>query len=623
MANRSLLRMFQLANDAYIDTVVTFYKVDLTTYERTDELATLYSSISGSDLEPNPYTLDGEGKFRAPVYFDYPVIGVITGSELDSHETGVVFPQSGTWRGNWSNGTTYFINDIVIDGSGSNNSGNLLISTTDHVSDDFDADVLAGRLLTIVDVDAIAQLAIDEVGITIGEAPSFKPTGSSVPPTGMYLAAANTLGFSSNGRVQLKIQEDPDPLFPASGTDISTHLVIGGHRCEASAADGSVFIMASGTGQSTGSYTLRLTATGQYGGVHMIAGGYIQGNFGWGGQVSDHGTYVNFTGAAAGNSPAISAQKTYVGDSDAFGLSFYTQGQGPIVFAHDNAAVVSFRILRTASGVNNLAVYSAATGNSPVIAAEGANTNVSMKLLSKGTGLFDFYTGGGLQFQVANAANAVNWLSASGAGTGGKPALSFQGESTVGGVIYTAGTGPIDFYSDNVAVKTFSILRTASGVNYPTVQGSATGQIVYFGAAGSDTNVALGIRSQGTGTIYFYTGGGLQFAIGNTASAANYMSITGAASGGSPSISSQGNGGLVFYTTAAKDIEFYTSNTSKFIMSLQDTGIVKFANSASFAANASVATVLGSVGPTGASTTVQQWLKINNDSGTARYIPCF
>ena len=52
-------------------------------------------------------------------------------------------------------------------------------------------------------------------------------------------------------------------------------------------------------------------------------------------------------------------------------------------------------------------------------------------------------------------------------------------------------------------------------------------------------------------------------------------------------------------------------------------GQVKFSASASFSANGSVATALSSVGPTGAQTTVQEWLTIKNASGTVRYIPCF
>ncbi|MGH6625151.1 MAG: hypothetical protein ACRECD_01165 [Burkholderiaceae bacterium] len=51
------------------------------------------------------------------------------------------------------------------------------------------------------------------------------------------------------------------------------------------------------------------------------------------------------------------------------------------------------------------------------------------------------------------------------------------------------------------------------------------------------------------------------------------------------------------------------------------TGRIKIANG--MTANGTVATALSSVGPTGASTTVQEWLAIKNAAGTVRYIPCF
>jgi hypothetical protein len=38
--------------------------------------------------------------------------------------------------------------------------------------------------------------------------------------------------------------------------------------------------------------------------------------------------------------------------------------------------------------------------------------------------------------------------------------------------------------------------------------------------------------------------------------------------------------------------------------------------------NGSVAVVLGAIGPTGANTTVQEWLTIDIN-GTTRYLPCF
>ena len=52
-------------------------------------------------------------------------------------------------------------------------------------------------------------------------------------------------------------------------------------------------------------------------------------------------------------------------------------------------------------------------------------------------------------------------------------------------------------------------------------------------------------------------------------------------------------------------------------------GPVKYRNSAAFTGNGSVATNLGSVGPTGSHTTVQKWLTIQDGTNSTLYIPCF
>lgn len=52
-------------------------------------------------------------------------------------------------------------------------------------------------------------------------------------------------------------------------------------------------------------------------------------------------------------------------------------------------------------------------------------------------------------------------------------------------------------------------------------------------------------------------------------------------------------------------------------------GIIKFLSAGSFSAPSTTATVLGSIGPAGANTTVQTWLTIVDNGGTTRYIPCF
>jgi hypothetical protein len=52
-------------------------------------------------------------------------------------------------------------------------------------------------------------------------------------------------------------------------------------------------------------------------------------------------------------------------------------------------------------------------------------------------------------------------------------------------------------------------------------------------------------------------------------------------------------------------------------------GLISIGNAASYSANASVATVLGSIGPAGSHTTVQKWLTIKDNTGATLYIPAF
>lgn len=84
---------FSTANKLYVNAVVTFYTVE--DGEKTSELATLYSSLTGGSLLANPQTLDSYGKFRQPVYIQEPVIATVTGlGNTPDHDTGVITPEN-------------------------------------------------------------------------------------------------------------------------------------------------------------------------------------------------------------------------------------------------------------------------------------------------------------------------------------------------------------------------------------------------------------------------------------------------------------------------------------------------------------------------------------------------
>ncbi len=103
------------------------------------------------------------------------------------------------------------------------------------------------------------------------------------------------------------------------------------------------------------------------------------------------------------------------------------------------------------------------------------------------------------------------------------------------GIISLAGTP---------GAESLRVTPTASSVNYFTIAGSATTGAPTLNAQGSDTNIGAGYISKGTGTHFFATGGlggNVQFNIAHTASAVNYIQVTGAATGDGPILSAVGS----------------------------------------------------------------------------------
>jgi hypothetical protein len=145
----------------------------------------------------------------------------------------------------------------------------------------------------------------------------------------------------------------------------------------------------------------------------------------------------------------------------------------------------------------------------------------------------------------------------------------------------------------------------AAWVNYLSVNGNTTGNSIGLNAVGSDTNVGMNFTTKGTSPFAFITGGGsrTQFAILDNASGADYVTVT---SGASAGVINTNAGNLNIGSTGG------TTTLSDATVALTN----------AFAVNGAVATSLGSVGPTGSHTTVQQWLKITLN-GTVGYIPVF
>ena len=109
---------------------------------------------------------------------------------------------------------------------------------------------------------------------------------------------------------------------------------------------------------------------------------------------------------------------------------------------------------------------------------------------------------GAESFRATSVASAVNWVQAAGAITSGAPFLSSQGADTNIAIGVTSkGTSAINFLTNNGNQRQAQITHTASAVNFVQVTGAATGGAPILSSQGSDTNVGLFLTTKGTGSV--------------------------------------------------------------------------------------------------------------------------
>lgn len=145
-----------------------------------------------------------------------------------------------------------------------------------------------------------------------------------------------------------------------------------------------------------------------------------------------------------------------------------------------------------------------------------------------------FYTPSGEAFRISDigVTSAAYWAAYGGASI---PELRASGS----GIISVTGANSIQFRT-NVSTEQLRIAHTASAVNYVQVTGSATGNQPVISTQGSDTNVILNIASKGNASIIFNANSAEQFRTGAVASAVNSLQLNGATTGNSPSLQARG-----------------------------------------------------------------------------------
>lgn len=149
-------------------------------------------------------------------------------------------------------------------------------------------------------------------------------------------------------------------------------------------------------------------------------------------------------------------------------------------------------------------------------------------------------------------ASSVNAVRTQGAVTGQPAIIDVSGPSvdTNAALLIEAkgsGTGAVYLAGSDINTAAAQFNTVASAVNMLTVTPGATGTgpSVGVGGASVDTNIALNVSSRGTGALNLKTGGGLQAAILDTASAVNNLTFSGSISTNVVPISAAGTGATI------------------------------------------------------------------------------
>jgi hypothetical protein len=209
-------------------------------------------------------------------------------------------------------------------------------------------------------------------------------------------------------------------------------------------------------------------------------------------------------------------------------------------------------------------------------------------------------TGSGATFNLNYAIQTTFTITNAGSGYVEQPTVSFSGGGGSGAAAYaTVGSVPIvktiasalSFTTPSSEV--FRIVdANSTGQNYISLESSGGGSS--FRNAGAGLNLSTYFISKGTGTISFATNASTsteQLRVSHTASAVNYVQVTGAATGAPSRISAQGSDSLVSLGISAKgagDIFFQNSGSGStgFIIRQGSGSIVNYLQATSSATGA-------------------------------------
>jgi hypothetical protein len=202
----------------------------------------------------------------------------------------------------------------------------------------------------------------------------------------------------------------------------------------------------------------------------------------------------------------------------------------------------AFTITNAGSGyIEQPTITFSGGGGSGAAAYASIGTDATLRTIGQ---VLNLATDNGIGFRVMTSGQTASnyWQALS---IGSTPALRSSG-ATASSQIQTGGTGALQF-GTNSGVTQLQVSHTASAVNYVQVTGSATANIPIISTTGSDASVGMELRLKGTPTgpgfrVTNNNGSNVCFAVTTSgATPANYMRADPASASASPAMSAQGS----------------------------------------------------------------------------------
>ena len=398
---------------------------------------------------------------------------------------------------------------------------------------------------------------VQVTGAATGGIPNISAQGSDASIPIILQSKSTSPIILQNGLAQRQLRVD------GTGTGVNYFNIV-----SSATAQAPIFSIASASSDTNVSMAFQPKGTGAI----NLAAGSSGVNISNGGTVTAITRTVQGSGYTSVPSLAISAPTT---------------AGGVQATATANLGVLSATIVSGGTGyaVGNTLTVVGGTGTAAQLTVSTVSSGVITAVtIAAQNGVYSVFptspvsvTGGagsGATFNISGGILSTFTITAAGSGYIEQPTITFSGGggsgaaayATVGGNQTIKGIGVTAGASITFSTPAGDVLKIAdAGATTTNFLYAGTGVTPFITSQG--TNAALALSSNGSGTLWLRTNGAgtNQMAITHTASAVNYVQVTGAATANPPVISSQGSDStiaMIFQAKGGQDHRFFSNSGS-------------------------------------------------------------